>query len=76
LGSGAMTNSMKNIAENANSIMVIVFQYHEQHPVFGSKTVRLSCAGVKLIVADPAKLTCVNSRCCICSKNRHRYSVD
>jgi len=57
LGSGAMTNSMKDIAENANSILVIGSNTTEQHPVFGAK-IRQSVLRrkVKLIVADPRKI--------------------
>jgi len=57
LGSGAMTNSMKDIYENANSILVIGSNTTEQHPVFGAK-IRQAVINrdVKLIVADPRKI--------------------
>ena len=57
LGSGAMTNSMKDIYENSNSIFVIGSNTTEQHPVFGAK-IRQAVLNrdVKLIVADPRKI--------------------
>jgi len=57
LGSGAMTNSMKDIYENANSMFVIGSNTTEQHPVFGAK-IRQAVLNrnVKLIVADPRKI--------------------
>ncbi len=57
LGSGAMTNSMQDIYENANTIFVIGSNTTEQHPVFGSR-IRQAVyrRGAKLIVADPRKI--------------------
>lgn len=57
LGSGAMTNSMKDVYESANSIFVIGSNTTEQHPVFGAK-IRQAVLNreVKLIVADPRKI--------------------
>jgi len=57
LGSGAMTNSMQDIYENANSMLVIGSNTTEQHPVFGAK-IRQAVLNrdVKLIVADPRKI--------------------
>jgi predicted molibdopterin-dependent oxidoreductase YjgC len=57
LGSGAMTNSMKDIAEYANSMLVIGSNTTEQHPVFGSKIRQAVLRrNVKLIVADPRQI--------------------
>ena len=57
LGSGAMTNSMKDVYENANSIFVIGSNTTEQHPVFGAKMRQaVMRRGVKLVVADPRKI--------------------
>jgi formate dehydrogenase alpha subunit len=57
LGSGAMTNSMKDVYESANSIFVIGSNTTEQHPVFGAKMRQAVLnRNVKLIVADPRKI--------------------
>jgi len=56
-GSGAMTNSMDDIVENAQAMLIIGTNTTEQHPVFGTmirQAVRKR--GVKLIVADPRKI--------------------
>ena len=56
-GSGAMSNSMKDIVENANSILIIGSNTTEQHPVLGT-LIRQAVLRrkVKLIVADPRKI--------------------
>lgn len=57
LGSGAMSNTMKDIASQSEAIFVIGSNTTEQHPVFGSmirQAVRQR--GVKLVVADPRKI--------------------
>jgi len=57
LGSGAMTNPMKDIVENANSMLIIGSNTTEQHPVFGTKIRQaIIRRNVKLIVADPRKI--------------------
>ncbi len=57
LGSGAMTNSMQDVYEAANSIFVIGSNTTEQHPVFGAKMRQAVLnRGVKLVVADPRKI--------------------
>jgi formate dehydrogenase major subunit/formate dehydrogenase alpha subunit len=54
LGSGAMTNTMQDIAEQANAIFVIGSNTTEQHPVFGSMLRHaVNYRSVPLIVADP-----------------------
>jgi formate dehydrogenase alpha subunit len=56
-GSGAMSNSMDDIAEQAAAIFIIGSNTTEQHPVFGT-TIRQAVLkrGVKLVVADPRKI--------------------
>ena len=57
LGSGAMTNPMNDIYENANSILVIGSNTTEQHPVFGAKMRQAVLnRNVQLVVADPRRI--------------------
>jgi formate dehydrogenase alpha subunit len=53
-GSGAMTNTMKDILEESEALFIIGSNTTEQHPVFGT-SIRAAVRerGVKLIVADP-----------------------
>lgn len=54
IGSGAMTNTMDDILENASTIFVIGSNVTEQHPVFGVGIRQaVMKKGVNLIVADP-----------------------
>lgn len=56
-GSGAMTNPMDDIAENASSIFIIGSNTTEQHPVFGAKIRQAVLKRhVKLVVADPRRI--------------------
>ncbi len=56
-GSGAMSNSMDDVAENAASFFVIGSNTTEQHPVFGSRLRQaVMKRGAKLIVADPRRI--------------------
>ncbi len=56
-GSGAMSNSMKDVAEQAAAMLVIGSNTTEQHPVFGTMLRRaVRTRGVKLVVADPRKI--------------------
>jgi len=56
-GSGAMTNSMDDVAQNAQSMLVIGSNTTEQHPVFGSMIRQAVLKRkVKLVVADPRKI--------------------
>jgi formate dehydrogenase major subunit/formate dehydrogenase alpha subunit len=56
-GSGAMTNSMDDIAGNAKAMLIIGSNTTEQHPVFGTKIRQAVLRRkVKLIVADPRKI--------------------
>jgi formate dehydrogenase alpha subunit len=56
-GSGAMSNSMHDIAEQAAAIFVIGSNTTEQHPVFGTMLRRaVRTRGAKIVVADPRKI--------------------
>jgi formate dehydrogenase major subunit/formate dehydrogenase alpha subunit len=56
-GSGAMSNSMKDVAEQAAAMLIIGSNTTEQHPVFGTMIRRaVRTRGVKLVVADPRKI--------------------
>jgi formate dehydrogenase alpha subunit len=56
-GSGAMTNSMDDIVEYANAMLVIGTNTTEQHPVFGTKIRQAVLQRkVKLVVADPRRI--------------------
>ncbi|WP_041075429.1 formate dehydrogenase subunit alpha [Thermotoga caldifontis] len=57
-GSGAMTNSLKDILE-AEVILVTGSNTTEAHPVYGSRIKRAVRKGTKLIVADPRKIELV-----------------
>lgn len=56
-GSGAMTNPMQDVADNAAAMLIIGSNTTEQHPVFGAK-IRQAVVqrGVKLVVADPRRI--------------------
>jgi len=57
LGSGAMTNTMRDVAEQARAILVIGSNTTEQHPVFGSMLRRAAeRRGAKLVIADPRRI--------------------
>ncbi len=56
-GSGAMTNSMDDIAKDAAAFFIIGSNTTEQHPVFGTMLRRaVSQRGAKLVVADPRNI--------------------
>jgi formate dehydrogenase alpha subunit len=56
-GSGAMSNSMDDIVEYAEAMLIIGSNTSEQHPVFGTKIREAVIKrGVKLIVADPRRI--------------------
>jgi formate dehydrogenase major subunit/formate dehydrogenase alpha subunit len=56
-GSGAMTNTMDDVASNAAAMLIIGSNTTEQHPVFGTMIRRaVSRRGVKLVVADPRRI--------------------
>lgn len=56
-GSGAMSNSMDDVAQKAETFFVIGSNTTEQHPVFGTMLRRaVRFRGAKLIVADPRRI--------------------
>jgi formate dehydrogenase major subunit/formate dehydrogenase alpha subunit len=56
-GSGAMSNSMDDVARQAAAIFIIGSNTTEQHPVFAGKIRQAVLRrGVKLVVADPRKI--------------------
>ncbi len=60
-GSGAMSNSMDDIAEFARAILVIGSNTTEQHPVFGTMLRRaVRTRGVQIVVADPRRIDLVD----------------
>ena len=62
LGSGAMTNSMDDIVEHAQSVFVIGSNTTEQHPVFGMRLRRAAKErGLPIVVADPRRIPMVDA---------------
>ena len=57
-GSGAMTNSVAEIAEN-EALLVIGSNTTENHPIIGLRMKEAVAKGAKLIVADPRKIPLV-----------------
>jgi len=56
-GSGAMTNSMDDVANQAAAMLIIGSNITEQHPVFGTKIRQAVLRrGAKLVVADPRRI--------------------
>ncbi len=56
-GSGAMSNTMRDVAENAKALLVIGSNTTEQHPVFGTMLRQAVLRrGVKLVLADPRRI--------------------
>jgi formate dehydrogenase alpha subunit len=56
-GSGAMSNSMHDVAEHAAALFIIGSNTTEQHPVFGTMIRQAVLRrGAKLVVADPRKI--------------------
>ncbi len=59
-GSGAMTNSLDDVAEQSAAMLVIGSNTTEQHPVFGTMIRRaVRQRGLKLVVADPRRIDLV-----------------
>ena len=56
LGSGAMTNSLDDVARNAKAILIIGSNTTEQHPVFGAMLRQAALRGTKIVVADPRRI--------------------
>jgi formate dehydrogenase alpha subunit len=60
LGSGAMTNSMDDLSQQAAAMLVIGSNTTEQHPVFGAMLRQAVLQrGLKLVVADPRRIDLV-----------------
>ena len=56
-GSGAMSNTMDDVAEQAQAIFIIGSNTTEQHPVFGARLRQaVRQRGAKLVVADPRRI--------------------
>ncbi len=56
-GSGAMSNSMDDVAEQAAAFFVIGSNTTEQHPVFGARLRHaVHQRGAKLLIADPRRI--------------------
>jgi formate dehydrogenase major subunit/formate dehydrogenase alpha subunit len=56
-GSGAMSNSMDDVAKFAGTFFVIGSNTTEQHPVFGTMIRRaVRYRGAKLVIADPRRI--------------------
>ncbi len=56
-GSGAMSNTMRDVAEHSKAILIIGSNTTEQHPVFGTRIRQAVLRrGVKLVVADPRRI--------------------
>src|SRR5436309_8114611 len=56
-GSGAMSNSMDDVAEKAQAFFLIGSNVTEQHPVFGTKLRQAVLRReARLVVADPRKI--------------------
>ncbi|MCA9198518.1 MAG: formate dehydrogenase subunit alpha [Planctomycetales bacterium] len=56
MGSGAMSNSMQDIAENAAAILITGSNTTEQHPVFGAMLRQAALRGCPIVVADPRRI--------------------
>lgn len=56
-GSGAMSNSMGDVAENCRAMLIIGSNTTEQHPVFGTRIRQaVMRRNMKLVVADPRRI--------------------
>ncbi len=62
LGSGAMTNSMDDVVEHAQSVFIVGSNTTEQHPVFGMRLRRaVKERGLPIVVADPRDIPIVDA---------------
>jgi formate dehydrogenase alpha subunit len=59
MGSGAMSNSMDDIAQHAEAILIIGSNTTEQHPVFGAMLRQAALRGTSIVVADPRAIDMV-----------------
>lgn len=61
LGSGAMSNSMDDVAEHAKAVFLIGSNVTEQHPVFGTMLRQAVLErDMQLVVADPRRIDAVD----------------
>ncbi|NTU89054.1 MAG: formate dehydrogenase subunit alpha [Actinobacteria bacterium] len=56
LGSGAMTNTIRDVTEDVDAILLVGSNPEEAHPVIGMQIRRAVDKGAKLIVVDPRKI--------------------
>jgi len=61
LGSGAMTNPIKDITEDVDMMLIVGSNPTEAHPVVGSRIRQAVQKGTKLVVVDPRKIDLVDS---------------
>jgi formate dehydrogenase major subunit/formate dehydrogenase alpha subunit len=75
-GSGAMSNSMKDVTEQSAAMLIIGSNTTEQHPVFGAM-IRQAVLhrGVKLVVADPHRIDITDFAAIHLQQLRHRYRL-
>lgn len=60
-GSGAMSNSMRDVANQSAAMLIIGSNTTEQHPVFGTMIRQAVIRrGMKLVVADPRRIDMVD----------------
>lgn len=60
LGSGAMTNPIRDITEDVDVILLVGSNPTEAHPVIGTRIRRAVSNGARLIVVDPRKIDLVS----------------
>jgi formate dehydrogenase alpha subunit len=74
LGSGAMSNSLDDIAARAEAVFLVGSNVTEQHPVFGTMLrAAVRRRGLRLIVADPRAVDITE---CAALHLRHRPGTD
>ena len=75
LGSGAMTNSMSDLYENSNSMLVVGSNTTEQHPVFGAKIRQAVLNRDVINCCRSPRLICANLQFCTFNKNQAPISL-
>ncbi len=73
-GSGAMTNSILDIAQ-AKCVFVIGSNTFENHPLIGRKIMTAKANGAKVIYVDPRKTPTENRLISSCSSTQELMSV-
>lgn len=74
LGSGAMTNPISDICENAQVILLVGSNPEEAHPVIGMQLRAAIARGTRLIVVDPAISDCPKRPTCTSNSSPARTS--